>query len=80
MIRKGILVVSLLLLPFMAVSAGVANASHNYQHRPNDARSSSDYAANAKARGMGPRIWIGPGTTQKKKMQAPPASRDQRNF
>jgi len=77
MIRNRLLVVSLL-LPFMAIS-GVANASHNYQYRPNDARSSSDYAANAKARWIGPRIWIGPGTTQKK-MLAPPVSRDWRNF
>ncbi len=42
MIRKRLFTVTLL-LPFMAVS-DVANASHNYQHRPNEARVSSAYA------------------------------------
>ena len=70
MSRMGIVVVSLL-LPFMA---GVANAGHNYQHRPNEVRSSNESAIyNAQAR------WMGPGVTRQKTPLSN-VKRYQRNF
>lgn len=70
--RKRLLAVSVM-LPFTAVS-GVASASHNYQHRLNEARTSSEGAANnAQAR------WRAPGIAWSK---APPSHIEwhQRNY